>query len=597
MYRRIRRERRIGITSRILILLSMLLVPALVALSAANPARAEVIDCRTLWAEPISHWGSWSGGGGFSCEEYVPDDPDMFDPFGVEVKIFIPDWWSVSPHPEAPENTPEIIARALHESLTAMAPFLDPMPINAVLLDTVRDQSETGNWNWRTQATALDRDPCPVSVFLPGVTGKTADELTGIIGHEVFHCFQYEHYRDQARAALRGDGNGRWWLEGTAKQFEGALRPCSRFARFWPAEYDTDTEVIAQRKGYPASLLFHYLAKNEGYTVRQFAQFMAAMSTSETAARQRRALAGAPAFDPLFHGFGRAIVNGGVPTGCGDGKYEVAFDSDDYEVDESRRIEIDLEAFKIESYGVQIPSDKVFDVRVEAGGGGDWRMSYRPADDPEGWTEIAAGSEIRISSCDKSESFIFLPTSTDHNQRRIELDLVLEEKDDGSVPESLLCGTCPVGLWRADIPYLNDKVAGIGAYVGGNIFLRLDEDGAAEARYVNLTDEHGIRYQGTSSGRWKKVGMLEMPLPREGQVGEALERLGIESTADLPQPDDIILVEWTNPGVTETWETSAFRQVETGKNGPHAPVGRNHFRCEGDNDELYLTGLRYERVR
>ena len=137
-------------------------------------AVAQDLDCSALLAELAHDWGPDTDPDTV-FEGYMPRNPDIFSGVGARVQMYIPNYWQRHPHPEAPRDTPEVIAEAIRKTTEQLNPYLRPMPICVVLSPSIAGQA-TEDWDWHTLADASRLgDACTVVINLPGALPVDVD--------------------------------------------------------------------------------------------------------------------------------------------------------------------------------------------------------------------------------------------------------------------------------------------------------------------------------------------------------------------------------------------------------------------------------------
>lgn len=565
--------------SRLLVGVLLLTGFALLVTAPAPALAGGSVRCASVWSGDTSDWGSWSDGiDSVMCELYEPASSNLSREFGVDIKIWLPGetestenpgttlpGWLERPHPDAPPNTPDLMAEAIRKTLAALRPHLDPLPIQMVLLWNVSGQGNSsgptpgpgetarGEWNWDTAADTDYGSPCPVSVYVTSVVNvqdsgnSPADpqDVKSTIAHEIFHCYQKEYFRRQERAAASQLVDG-WWVEGTAEFVASQLFPCSPNSGSLARDYRMARRLNLQGRGYSDFLFFTHLADRHGFDFGALKDFIGRMATVGGQSAQNRALSAYPDIGAKFHSFAKDYVDGEI-SHCAKGNMPLD-NVNEFAAADGLEIPLDTAPFTFGAAVVSVEAGKSYSVKLVDEGGGNRLTSSRAAEawGPEAWNGVPA-EFILEGGCKESKRVVFLSTvdGDDVSERRAKL--VFEELQtdpaSGPVSETLCrggggpdvakdCNLCQwvkgrrtgnvdrclvgrwelvYGLWEHELSIMQTMAPGLPITLEhtGNRILYIRQDGTLEHLGVTMTESITAGDGGMTRSSWINPGSGE----------------------------------------------------------------------------------------
>lgn len=199
----------------------------------------------------------------------------------------------VSDWAEAP-GVGAAVAAGVNASAAAMPRLGDDYRLGnttILLLDDLGPISEHENFGPIAMQTSLGaNDECLIVFWLVG--RARAEEVAGLIAHELFHCVQIAsltHAQMTSAAADGRAGGGTWWMEGSADWFSTLALPASPLIPGRVAIFDRDSPTVAlNRMSYEAFVFFAWLGATSG--PEGVIPFLRGMAGSSDESAQRDAM-------------------------------------------------------------------------------------------------------------------------------------------------------------------------------------------------------------------------------------------------------------------------------------------------------------------
>lgn len=455
--------RRVSVTA------ALILAAALIA--GISPANAgDSVTCRSVWQGSTISWGTWPGGiDSIMCELYEPASSELTQEFGVDIKIYLPGetqsadnpeitqpGWLESPHPDAPRNTPQLFAEAIRKTLSSLRPYMDPIPVQLVLLWNISGQGPSNRrddkWGWDvgadTDAYIGSEGVCPVTIFITSVVdtrdggNRPVDprDIKATVAHEIFHCYQLNYFRRQEHATSEALHDG-WWVEGTAEFVASQLYPCNETSNSIAGTYDMGVRLNRQGNGYPAYIFYTHLADRYGFDFGALTDFLGGMPTTRGQAAQNRALSAYPDIGAKFHSFAQDYIDGHISHCVSENAHKNNLER--LEANNGLEVSLDAKPFTFGAKIVTLQAGKSYTVSLVDADAGDgvrktsWREVGTGSMGLAAWSELN-GDLILKAGCSDSKQFVFTSTveATDENVHHAILRFRERQTDPASGPVS-----------------------------------------------------------------------------------------------------------------------------------------------------------------
>jgi len=449
-------------------------------------------DCSTMLSNTALDWGSDTRIDEV-FEQYQPRNQDEFTSVGAEVQMYVPKYWRTSPHPEAPADTPEIIAEGIRKTIETMNPYFAPMPICVALSPSVHGQGEeSSDWHPLYLADTATHTACEVVMYITGVLPlpkadrhgarggvvpdpdednqrhgvQDANSIKATIAHEVFHCYQMWYFESQS-VSNRIYESASWWVESTAQYVAQQIYPCTYESRLYAKRYRPTKRLYHQRGGYPSMIFFQHLKEKYSFDYARLKDLMSLMPTQSGMARQREALSALAGISNQFHSFGQAFSDRAF-TECLAGQLTQG-DIPETRISQDQRITIAVTPFTLARHKLILPENGTYEIAVHsragqgAGGSSDpVKVSYRNAETTGHWTGSGGLPDFTITTrCGETKSFLFLATSTQADERQYSIDIEVKRKQERWANSNAGCcvntgqhDRCVVGSWVVDSGFM-----------------------------------------------------------------------------------------------------------------------------------------------
>lgn len=239
------------------------------------------------------------------------------------------------------------IERGVRASAAAMPQLGDFRLGNTtiLMLDDFGPTSEHETFGDIAAETSLGaNNECLIVFWLLGAAH--ADEIDGLIAHELFHCVQIASLSNgQMTSAAPGGnpGGGTWWMEGSADWFSTLALPAPPFIAGRVSRFDTDSPTVAlNMMSYDAFVFFAWLGGvDHPDGVLPFLHRMA--ETSDESA-QRTAMSGAMSAERWLQ-FAKDYLDQRIQDGHGASIDSAPAGGDDWTWTATRTERIALEPF------------------------------------------------------------------------------------------------------------------------------------------------------------------------------------------------------------------------------------------------------------
>ncbi|NIR58529.1 MAG: hypothetical protein GWO02_02930 [Gammaproteobacteria bacterium] len=342
-------------------------------------------------------------------------------------------------------------------------------------------------------------DWCGLWVWRAGIDHwrtRGAEKYQQFIAHEVFHCMQFWHFKDQAAQPGRDWPSlawGRiadWWVEGSAEYFGNVAYPCAddEYRAFVPDFHRLSPRRSILELAYENVVFFQYLGNEMGDAALM--ALFAALPTVGDLSDQGRLLAAFRDMPDRFHAFGRAYLDREIADSCPGRKVAGApHEGEELRVVKGEAHEIDAKRFQ------PLRRRLVFD-------GGDYTLAYDPEGDPaaaavkEGdaaWRDPPAHVD---SGCEEKRRKLLVTFAVGEPE---EHTYTIEETSETVARESRI-DRCLVGTWRATDASAN----AIGRWIAENT----SRESGGDTHRVEFIEADG-RLQGRFTAGGRALGELD----------------------------------------------------------------------------------------
>lgn len=260
----------------------------------------------------------------------------------------------------------------------------------------------------KTSSGAFSR--CEVLVSLPPNSSDSSIlRLKKAVSHELFHCVQYGQNLAGINSGKIVTDTTDWWVEGTARFFDGIIYPIPRALRSnilqlgtFPEHYRPSITIF--ENNYAASLFFHYL-RNIGYTLDQIDAWIARKVGQPTEALDIQDTAATSLFTSNWHGFALAFANNNltyptaVPITPIRPLVPVLRATEVLGIGNSRTEPISVEPFTFSAIRYTFPEGTKYSISVVSAAA----FSLRPAGSAAGW-KVASGQTFSFTATTTSNS-------------------------------------------------------------------------------------------------------------------------------------------------------------------------------------------------
>ena len=261
------------------------------------------------------------------------------------------------------------------------------------LIDTIPGTSTTGPVHG--SLNAISGDECFLAMYkLPSET--SVEEFVFTMAHEIFHCAQYETWREAADLEAAD-----WWVEGSAEYFANLAMPGTGSSDGWAAAFDQGVlDASMLTLSYHTVVFFSWLHQTAG--AGAVSGLLAAMPASEGTEAQMSALAGQISADD-WQGFVEAYLGGQVRFPGGGTVPSPSAIRGFYDFPAGDGADYAVEPFQIDRIDLVFARDNTFDVTNAENG---LRTGAS-----EGDQDFAPMPET-VNACESEKTFRFYATTT-----------------------------------------------------------------------------------------------------------------------------------------------------------------------------------------
>jgi hypothetical protein len=520
----------------------------------AAPARQDPVACDRLWVDGFPDERTPS----FPC--YLFGDLVLA---GNSYRVYYPLAWrgdaSRDPYYAA-------TLKAVQESITKFQNYGSVKPIFFVFTTLADERDTPAVTILASTATVFFRpadelhktEACPV-IINPASMTMDIPYYKQTIAHEIFHCFQAWHLRDQLN---RPGMDSWWWGEGTAEYYSNLVYPSVNAEHGFAGEFSSLSKIKPLTDmSYENFVFFQFLGNRIGPD--GVIDMLRTMPTTPGRDAQLAALAAVPGMEDTFEDFVRSILDHTLMDSDGTMMaFELDF-NDEYIFTEQSEVRILYgNPFVFTRYAVSFESEKNFAVETLSEGVG--RSAWRTGGSIGGWDQFPTAA---AGGCEDLPYIGYVITTTPAAVRT-------ETISTTEVTEAP-CDECLIGRWEATndsiISYMQSVAAAGGVNAPtvesatGTMFMEFGADSIGSGGYENLkVHETGVGGVASAEVFVTFDGVASGPYTADGSALIGLnENVTISVTVQIP-----------NVGST----TVPFRQEDF----PVSSGNPTRYTCDGD---------------
>jgi hypothetical protein len=331
----------------------------------------------------------------------------------------------------------EAAASGVGRAMDALGAGRLPTEITVLMTDQI--ETADGLDEVHADTTRIPGGECRV-VFYKLEDGATPEEFTFSLAHEIFHCVQYESWRDAARVGEAG-----WWVEGSAEYFAHLAAPGSGDGQGFIDAFDRlslTTSLTAME--YETVVFFAWLGHRGGPSA--VGEFLGRMRPGDQISVLRDLVP-----EPDWISFVETWLDGGILLPGGQLIQPAPMASGERRFDSSGDLTLTAKPYSIDRWGARFVRDKRFDLTHDMGGG---RLAMKILNASGPWEPPPE----TISTCDREQRHILYFTTTGS-----ETQATLSVTTD---PDTTGAACCLVGTWQPTDAALQG-FADFGTGVGG----------------------------------------------------------------------------------------------------------------------------------
>ncbi len=421
------------------------LKPYSVPAPAASQPSALKVNAQTIGCADLALEG-FPAGPQVACFEYRSEIIN-----GREYEVYFPvEWVTEDRYPGLAEKTME----AVRESVNDYSIYGE-VPAASIVFGLIPSTSIPN-----AAAVALLPAQCVITVY-PGGRDLDVAIFQQVIAHEMFHCFQWQHYNAKM-SSLETRG---WWAEGTANYFSNLVYPDANYEHYFGPGFDAGsaTQSLFQFT-YENFVFYQYLGNQIG---NEAILELIANSPTGGASEQQSYLSGVDGIDLLFQEFAQAYLDVSIQD-SGGGVVPVSPDyGEAFQFGEGEQSKpFSVQPFVIGRYQLWFEDDMRFSLNVD-GSDTDGVHAVRPLAFIGGWRGVP---ESLNTACSEDKYLLVLTSVLPPGSSTYEIDLYsIGERLEGEDPE---CDQCLLGTWQLTNESLYTATAnlmGQGVALGGGL--------------------------------------------------------------------------------------------------------------------------------
>ncbi|MCJ7513231.1 MAG: DUF6055 domain-containing protein [Anaerolineales bacterium] len=529
----------------------------------AAPARQDLVACDRLWVDGFPDERTPA----FPC--YLFGDLVLA---GNSYRVYYPLAWRGD---SSRDRYYEATLKAVQKSIAEFQNYGSVRPIFFVfttLADerdtpdlTILASTETG---FRPADELQKTEACPV-IINPASMTLDIPHYEQTIAHEIFHCFQAWHLRDQLN---RPGMDSWWWGEGTAEYFGNLVYPSVN-----AEQEDFKDSFIELSKVRPLTdmdyqnfVFFQFLGNRIGPD--GVIAMLRTMPTTPGRDAQLAALAAVPGMEDTFEDFVRSVLDHTLMDSDGTMMaLELDF-NDEYLFTEQSEVRILYgNPFVFTRYAVSFESEKNFGVETLSEGVG--RSAWRARGSIGGWEPFPTAA---AGGCEDLPYIGYVITTTPAAVRTE----IISTTEVTEAP----CDECLIGRWDATndsvLSYMQSVISTGGEdiptveSVTGTMFMDFKANGTGSGGYENLiVHETNVGGNAGTEVFYTFEGFSDGPFAADGS-----ELIGLNGSMNM-----VVTVKIVASGI-DMGSTTFPVQPEDFPVGSAIPTG---YTCDGDTLNIW----------